>query len=315
MADVDILMATYNGQNYICEQIKSLQAQSYENWELLISDDCSSDNTLDIVSQFSEQDARIRIVSKGTRFGSAKSNFLYLLSQAKSPYVMFCDQDDVWLPNKIEISLDRIQSIERSHESNVPCLVFTDMTVVDSDLNIIDDSFTSYSNINPLRTSFSHMLAQSVGAGCTMMINKAATDLARIGGTNDNIIMHDWWLCIICSAFGAIDYVDKSTSLYRQHSANDVGAIRFSLLCWAKKIGTFKYRQAAISKQAEYFEEVFNELLSDNQRGIVKYCANACKGSPVQNFSNLIKSKAWKSGTRKIGQIIAVIDCGFHSNI
>lgn len=62
MADVDILMATYNGQNYICEQIKSLQAQSYENWELLISDDCSSDNTLDIVSQFSEQDARIRIV-------------------------------------------------------------------------------------------------------------------------------------------------------------------------------------------------------------------------------------------------------------
>lgn len=71
MADVDILMATYNGQNYICEQIKSLQAQSYENWELLISDDCSSDNTLDIVSQFAERDARVRIVSKGIRFGSA----------------------------------------------------------------------------------------------------------------------------------------------------------------------------------------------------------------------------------------------------
>ena len=96
-------MATYNGERFIAEQIESIQRQSYKNWRLLVSDDCSTDGTLDVVRRYAAEDGRIRIVSEGVKHGGAKENFFSLMTCSDAPYCMFCDQDDVWLPDKIRL--------------------------------------------------------------------------------------------------------------------------------------------------------------------------------------------------------------------
>ena len=310
MASVDILMATYNGEQYVREQIESIQAQTYKEWRLLVSDDCSTDDTLGIVRGIAGTDRRIQIVSSGTRYGSAKANFMSLLSGVSADYAMFCDQDDVWLPDKVAISLKRMKELEEVYGVDKPLMVFTDMRVVDSCLRTINESFERASNINPMRTKFNQVLAQSIGAGCTMLINRKAVDLGLRMQSTHNMIMHDWWLSLVCSAFGAIAFVEQKTSLYRQHGANEVGAKEFSVASWLGKVDEMTERQARISEQSGAFSETYKDLLSLEQRKAARCCAAVCSGNVMQNLSSLFRSRAWKSGVRKIGQIIAAVSAG-----
>ena len=165
---IDILMATFNGERFVGEQIESIQAQSYRNWRLLVSDDCSSDGTLDVVRRYAANDERIRIVSEGVRYGGAKENFFALMGKSEAPYVMFCDQDDVWLSRKVEKTFILMNGMEDGYSAKLPLLVFTDMKVVDAELNVIAESFEAFSSIDPSRTALPYVLAQSLGAGCIL---------------------------------------------------------------------------------------------------------------------------------------------------
>lgn len=106
---IDILLATYNGEQYIHEQIQSIITQKYTNWTLLISDDCSSDDTLNILREYEKMDSRIHIVSHGIRYGSAQANFMSLLSATTAQYISFCDQDDVWDSDKLSRTIRAIK--------------------------------------------------------------------------------------------------------------------------------------------------------------------------------------------------------------
>lgn len=207
---IDILMATYNGEHFVAEQIESIQAQTYKNWRLLVSDDCSTDGTLDVVRRYAGEDERIGIVSEGVRYGGAKENFFALMAKSDAPYVMFCDQDDVWLPEKVEKSLEALRKLENEHSADKPLLVFCDMKVVDSELSVIHESFEKYQNLDPRRTEFPHVLAQALGAGCTFIMNRTLLSKAYHCSDKAAVDMHDWWVSIIASAFGKIAFVDES---------------------------------------------------------------------------------------------------------
>ena len=140
IADVDVLMATFNGENFVREQIQSIVGQTFSNWRLLVSDDGSSDKTIEIVNSEIAKDARISWANHKSSHLGSYHNFLNLLRSSSASYSMFCDQDDVWNPDKIEVSLRKIQELENAFPSD-PIMVFTDLEVVDENLYTIFPSF------------------------------------------------------------------------------------------------------------------------------------------------------------------------------
>lgn len=257
IADVTILLATHNGERFLNDFLESLIGQSYKKWELLISDDHSSDRTLDIIEEYKKRDKRILIISKNKKYGSAKKNFSNLLEyvyrNSKSSYFMFADQDDVWLENKIEMALSRMSEIDTD---NHPCLLYTDLMVVDSDLNIICESLWAFQNINPNRNSFKDLLIQNVVTGSTVMFNRKLLDISP--HIPENAIMHDWWYALVASAFGMLDYINSATVLYRQHGKNETGAMNWR---WPRDLPSLANRFLKPSKYITSVRKLFSQAV------------------------------------------------------
>jgi len=224
-----ILLASYNGGNYIADQIRSIQKQTWVNWKLVVRDDGSTDDTLNIVRTMMSDDERIQIISKtDSAPSSAKTNFFALMEwahQEKAAYVMFSDQDDVWRPDKIELQMSLMKKLERIH-GEIPISIHSDMEVVDESCELISQSFMRYQGIQHReRQQLNVLLVQNFVTGCTMMINKAQLDAAL--PVPDEADMHDWWLAQVSSALGVLSYIDEPLVKYRQHAANVIGAKRF----------------------------------------------------------------------------------------
>lgn len=304
---IDILMATYNGELFVAEQIESVRQQTYKNWRLLVSDDCSTDGTLDVVRRYAVEDGRIRIVSEGVKYGGAKENFFSLMSRTDAPYCMFCDQDDVWLPEKIEDCLKAMNRMEIRHAENTPLLVFCDMKVVDSNLNAIHASFEGACNYDSRRVSFKYLLAQNVAAGCTILVNRAAIVTTPIIEDCSSIEMHDWWMILVVSAFGSIGHVDKALSLYRQHNNNELGAGEYAPIKRAKNPTFMLERFRSTIGQASFFREIFGDKISlADKRSLDSFIATGNTGSLLYALFHLFKSGCWKKGARKLGQLLVV---------
>lgn len=160
---ITILMATYNGEKYLSEQLDSILEQSYPNWRLLISDDCSTDGTPLLLLEYQRRFTdKITILPNECRFGSAKGNFLHLMKQSTPGYAMFCDQDDIWHRDKIEKTLEVMKQMETEATQDYPLLVFTDLCVVSADLQPIADSFMRFSGLDGNRTALHQLLIQNV---------------------------------------------------------------------------------------------------------------------------------------------------------
>ena len=225
---VQIVMAVYNGSLYLKEQIESIINQDYKNWQLLISDDNSNDDSVEIINRYAAKDNRIKVVLKDSAFGNAGTHFLSLLKITTSKYVMCSDQDDVWDSNKITTCLSAMIQ-EEAMSPDTPILIHTDLRVVDSKLNRIADSFYKYSGINPNTSTFEFHIATANVTGCTMLINDSLRDLIKLTNDDRYICMHDWWCSLIASAFGRIGFIDNQTICYRQHENNTLGAQEKSL--------------------------------------------------------------------------------------
>ena len=221
---IAVLMAAYNGGKHIRAQIESLLSQTCREWELFIHDDGSSDDTPAIIREYAGRyPDRIHVLD-GPGTGGAKYNFIYLMKTVRAPYVMCCDQDDVWLEDKIEKTRRHMERLEADGGKDRPALVFSDLAVVDEDLCVIAKSMNEYQKLDPERTGFVDLLVQSVVTGCTMMMNRACVEKAMQGFNPDNIIMHDWWCSLVAARFGRISYLDEAPILYRQHGGNSIGA-------------------------------------------------------------------------------------------
>ncbi len=229
---IGILMATYNGEKFIAEQLDSILNQTYQNWLLLIHDDGSNDNTVNIIKHYQKlYPEKIIFIDDKVKCGGAKENFAHLIRIAKEEfnfnYVMFSDQDDVWLPEKIEITLDKMLELEKKYGKNKPILVHTDLKVVDRNLKMIAESFWEYQKIDPLNNSLNCLLLENTVTGCTMMVNRVLLNKIKF---DKNAIIHDWWIALICRLNDGIIFpIKQQTILYRQHGKNDTGAKGSSL--------------------------------------------------------------------------------------
>lgn len=226
-----ICLSIYNGSQFLNNQLVSLKNQTYNhnNILLLIRDDGSHDESYEVSKQFAaESSMHIELLDDRTNLGVKKS-FELLMNKAlemDARYIMFCDQDDVWHPEKISKTIAMMEQMEVLYPQQ-PILIHSDLTVVDHDLTIIHNSFWQYQNIDPSKNSFNRLLMDNVATGCTMMINRT---LAKMIGTIPNeAIMHDWWITMVASIFGHIAFINESLILYRQHNNNDTGAKSFSL--------------------------------------------------------------------------------------
>ena len=227
---IAILLAAYNGEKYIAQQLDSIIAQTCPDWELFIHDDGSGDATPAIIKKYAAvYPEQIHIIDAPST-GSAKGNFLFLMREVDAPYIMFCDQDDVWNADKIECSLAALKALEKKRGEDVPLLVFSDSTVTDDELHVIDNSFLSYQNLDPKRLSFSELMVQNVVPGNTAAFNRALLQYARKCTDANAIIMHDWWCALAGAYFGQIAFIEKSTLLYRQHGENSLGAKKYLAL-------------------------------------------------------------------------------------
>jgi rhamnosyltransferase len=222
--EVVVLLSAYNGAAYIARQIESICAQSFRDWRLLVRDDGSSDDTLEIVRRFCATDPRISLIeNSGSRVGPWAS-FGRLLSHAyngSAEYIFLSDQDDVWLQDKMEQQLVPLRAAAATRDAPRPLLVHSDLVLVDEHLQRIHGSFsefqrTSYDSRDPLGT----LLIHNAVVGCTIAINRPLLELALPlpPGT-----LHDWWLAVCAAATGSIQRTARPTVLYRQHSTNVVG--------------------------------------------------------------------------------------------
>jgi glycosyltransferase involved in cell wall biosynthesis len=222
--NVDILLATYNGADFLGEQLDSLLRQTCRDWQLLIRDDGSEDRTLTIIESYiASRPGQIYLLKDNHRALGAAGNFAKLIKYSQAEYTLFCDQDDVWLKEKLELSLKRIQELEAAHGKATPLLVHTDLKVVDKNLTTLANSFWQHQNLDPSTgKQWNRLLVQNVVTGCTTIINRALREVAMpIPGA---AIMHDWWLALVASLLGRVEFIDQPTILYRQHGHNDTGA-------------------------------------------------------------------------------------------
>ena len=287
---VDILLATFNGERLISEQIDSILNQTYTNWNLIIRDDGSTDNTIMIIKDYiNKHPHKIKLIEDEKRNLGSSKNFSELLNYSKSEYIMFCDQDDVWLPDKIRLSLEKIVELENAFGREKPLLVFNDLFVVDDSLKIISDSFWRLKKRKPQNTSLNRLIVQNVITGCAMIINKMLLELSM--PIAKSAMMHDWWMGLVASSYGEIGYIRAPLIYYRQHSSNVIGANRKSVKQFLKKIATGRFDKRIFR---EHIQRVFDQ--ADSFLAAYKDSLPLDKHKIVQNFVSLRHSGFW---TRK----------------
>lgn len=222
---IEILLASYQGAPYIREQLDSILNQTDSRWHLTVSDDGSADDTDQILDEYERRfPSRIRRVRSKRRFGCAKTHFMWLTQQCDAPYIAYCDQDDVWLPDKLEKMRRRMEEMESETGSDTPVLVFSDQTVTDEQLNTIAPSLMRMQQQYTDEIDWRALLFQNIVTGGACLFNRALAKLVCACRDVSQIIMHDWWLAIVAARFGKVVYLDESTGYYRQHEGNSVGA-------------------------------------------------------------------------------------------
>lgn len=220
---ISILLATYNSSKYLREQLDSIFRQTYTDWVIYAHDDGSTDETLAILEEYAaEYPGKLYVILSELKGLKAYYNFFEILKAVDSEFYMFCDHDDIWLPKKIELSINMMMNTQWKCP-NKPILVHTDMTVVDQDLHVINDSFWRYSKLLPNHIKFVELVCCNCCNGCTILFNQDAKLVAIPNVLN--CMMHDALLAqSVAANDGIIVAIDTPTVLYRQHSENVIGA-------------------------------------------------------------------------------------------
>ena len=310
---IAICLATYNGGEYLSQQLDSILSQTYEDFVLFIRDDNSSDNTLEIINNYLKKYSnKIKLIDDKTLVGgSSKKNFAaivkYVNDNYSFNYYMFSDQDDFWKNDKVEICIKKMKELEFNNKC--PILIHTDLTVVDASLNVLGDSFIKYRSLNPKIQDISHLLVQNNITGCTMLWNRQLNEIVDLD--SENVAMHDWWMALVASCFGKIAFINIPTILYRQHGNNVVGATRVNSFSFIIKrlLGGAKVKQTFLLsfQQAESFLEVYDNILSDEQKDILINFIKIKNVNKVKRIYKIFKGKYLKQGfVQIIGQIVFI---------
>ena len=306
---ITILMATYNGARFLAEQIDSLLSQTEQDFVLHIQDDRSTDETDSILRAYAEKyPEKIFIHARTQNSGGAKWNFLDLMANYQDDYVMLCDQDDVWLPDKITLTLQAMQRTEKAYGTEMPILVHTDLTVVDESLNTVAESLNRMLDLRMEYGILSSQTVQNTVTGCTAMYNRALAQRIRVPQA---CIVHDWWLGMMAVCFGKKEYLPDKTLLYRQHGANSIGAknvVSFSFIM-NKILHPEKIREqlGATYQQAGEFLRVYDDLLNAEQRQFLSEYASIPSHGKIRRWLISQRLSALKRGfIRRLAQFLYI---------
>ncbi len=282
---VEILLSTFNGEKYLSYQLESLKQQSYRNWRLLVRDDGSSDATPFILEEFAgKYPERVWIIKDGfLHLGLCKS-LARLLEHSKAPYILFCDQDDFWHPEKIAKLIAAQTALEAKYPIGTPMLTHCDLEVVDEKMMPLAKSFWKYQKLNPASVErLGSELMMNAVTGCALLVNRPLLEKAL--PIPEQAIMYDWWLALVAAGFGQATWVNESLVRYRQHRKNLVGAKQWSVLkhivkpltCIiagsTQRLTRQKERQASIAmhlRQAAAFRERYARELTLQRLRIVE---------------------------------------------
>jgi len=271
---VEILIATYNGEKYLEAQIRSILNQTFKDFRILVSDDGSTDGTGEILIELAKNHPQqITVFNDRLLQQGVIGNFSKLIESSSAPYLMLCDQDDIWFAEKIQRLIDKIQRVEAENRIDFPILVHSDLTVVSSDIEVLDPSLMHYSGLDPARISVNNLLVQNVVTGGSCIFNRSLAGL--VSPIPSEVLMHDWWLALIASSMGVIEYLPAPTGYYRQHQENVLGANSFGWkYIWNKFLLMLSYKGRGILNanidQAKALKQVLAGKLDSKNLSILE---------------------------------------------
>jgi glycosyltransferase involved in cell wall biosynthesis len=238
---IEILIPTFNGARYLNSQLSSIFNQSFFQWRILIRDDGSTDGTLELIEEWrSSNPERFFLISDNEKGLGVSQSFARLLAHSSASYVMLCDQDDYWYPDKILKSFEAIRQEEVKMVFGFPLMVCTDLEIVDSELNFISKSFWSDRKDSPeILEDYEKLIAHSVVTGNTILLNRPAVNL--VIPIKTNFFLYDQWIAIKVAKYGKIIFLNEPLVKYRQHSSNVLGSFRFSKKYLLNKVKYIPY--------------------------------------------------------------------------
>ena len=280
---VAILVSTYNGELFIDEQIKSLLEQTYDNYQIFVRDDGSTDSTISRLEKFEESETIVFARDNLGNLGSAQS-FLSLLKVAKADVYMFCDQDDVWLSQKVSNAVEILiaNGIDR------PILYHSDLKIVDRHLTTISDSFSLQQGLSmPAAHRLGVLSVQNSAVGCTCAITEALVRTSMLRERQPHFVaMHDWWFALVAVCFGEIVYDQRACILYRQHGGNlsGIGGGRsgFQKLLFqlsSAGITLINRYKLKVAEQSAEFLEFYGERMNSTDRATLQAVKTLKNGS------------------------------------
>ena len=289
---VTILLATLNGEDYLKAQLESIAAQTYENWQLVVGDDGSTDGTISILEEFSKQyPEQVTIIKNDPPQGSAKDNFISLIQNSYGPYFMFCDQDDIWAVDKVSRQYQAIMCLQERYGAMTPLLVHSDLQLIDERRQTIADSFWQVRHFDLAQERQNYLLTNTV-SGCASVFNRAAATKAF--PLPVSVAEHDRWLALVCAWFGRIESLSDALVAYRQHNDNAIGA------------GGAAYRHVSAQSvairvdawflQADAFLRRYGDELSAEDYRLVEALANLRFLQGWERRKRILQHKLFKRG-------------------
>ena len=257
---VVVLLSTYNGEKYLQEQLESIYNQTYSNIEILVRDDGSKDNTKNIL-QNAKQQNNVKLIM-GENVGFVNSFFELLKQAPLADYYAFADQDDVWEKEKIQRA---VETLEKNKNQTIPIMYYTNYDFYDENMEFVLHSKKRN------KTHFLNSLVECVNIGTATLMNEQARKKMLQYIPTNNCLGHDWWLYIICSAFGEVIYDDLPQVKHRMHRNNTSRCGESVLEKYIRRIkillGDNHFKK--LNKQIEEIKKCFySQLTKENQQMI-----------------------------------------------
>ena len=247
--EVEILLTTYNTKiEYLKQQIESILNQTYQNFKLLISDDASTKKEIKpTLEAYQKQDNRITLYLQEKNLGYNK-NFEFLLKQANAKYIMFADHDDIWYPQKVEKSVEKIKKEKVD-------LVYCNANQINEKGEVIQQNYFTYKNVPLIHGKHKLAIARCIGIGCSQIITNEVKD--KMIPFTDKVIAHDWLASFVANEGKGIAYIEEPLFGYRLHNTNVFGGRSLSqnLARWKEENGNayqayLKYRKEKVIDKA-----------------------------------------------------------------
>lgn len=252
---VAVLISTYNGEKFLREQLDSILNQTYKNIEIVIRDDGSSDGTIDVIKEYQEKYDNIKL-KEGTNIGFIRS-FFKLLELAEADYYAYCDQDDIWMENKIALAVELLDKADNSK----PNMVFGNSDYYNENMEFLKKGEEHK------EFSFKNSLYECVAQGMTMTINNEAKKII-LENIPEKCLFHDWWTYMICSGLGEVFYNDETTVKYRRFEKNATaeGQNIIKIFLWRiEKLLSDNGLKDIKMQQLEYKKMFYDTLSSGNK--------------------------------------------------